>query len=113
MSSAITWTRDTPISVGDWMTFCRQEHILHSPRVIGKNVFHFGGLSGIEITFGEANYTSLPEHAHEIIISTFFLGDLRGVARIARHMLQYFGGNTSPDLELQGFASWPEGGGPV
>lgn len=80
MSSAAYLKFRPPLSLVEWEDFCRGHHIDYSPSTIGRNVFYRGE---VQITFGEADYSDQaepPKEAKEMVISTFYRGDLSAAA---------------------------------
>lgn len=97
MSSAayLTMDQDDPISISEWLAFCEKHGIIYRPNVIGRNVFQS---DDIQVSFGVPKSYPLPTlpsgqfdfskaeppfEATRITVSTFYGGNLEGVARIA------------------------------
>lgn len=108
MSSAIYLKFRKAIPLADWEAFCKSLEIEYSPNTIGGNAFYFNGNFGIQIMFGEHDFTQKnlpfhpPQEAAKITVSTFFMGDLKGVAKVAKWILQRWYGSFQADEELQG-----------
>lgn len=115
MSSAVYIEFETPISLKDWQSFCLQNSIEYSPKTVGRNVFYFGDT---EIHFGESSSEKLPllsngeidfqaaspkETANKIVVSTYWMGNLEGVALVAKKILSSWNGSFSSDVELNQF----------
>ena len=120
MSSAIYLKFDTPIQLTDWMSFCATSGIEHNPRVVGQNVFYkYGDTSyrdDVEIHFGNpipdaprlqsgsldlARVSPEPE-AKEVTVSTYWMGNLDGVADVAKRILSIWPTHNiecAPELE--------------
>ena len=103
MSSSIFITFTRPVYENAWKKFCKKNNIEYSPRTIGRNVYYSGGHGGVEISFGNPNYDEEvhPTYADEIIVSTFFMGDLSSVAQVASKIIESFGGMWSASSELE------------
>jgi hypothetical protein len=96
MSHAAYFDFDEPVTLGDWSAFCQEHAIEYSPNTVGQNVFYAGD---IEVHFGgydeqgslEYNVSGSPkwetakppEKATHITVSTFWGGNIRGVAGLA------------------------------
>ena len=112
MSSAVYIELETQINLKDWKSFCSQNSIEYSPNTVGMNVFYFGDT---EIHFGESSSEKLPllpsgeidfqsahpkETANKIVVSTYWMGNLEGVALVAKKILSRWSGSFSNDDEL-------------
>lgn len=112
MSSAVSIHLVRPVSLKSWRKFCDENFILYSPNTIGQNVFYF---DDVEIHFGEQNLVDLPrlqdgsinfdaanppESAKQIRVSTYWMGNLSGVAMIANKILYRWKGSLESDPEI-------------
>lgn len=113
MSSAVNIDLVRPVSLASWQKFCAKNSILYSPNTVGQNVFYF---DDVEIHFGEQNPVDLPrlqdgsinfdaaspqESAKEIRVSTYWMGNLSGVAMIANKILSRWKGSFESDPEIE------------
>lgn len=104
MSSAITIRFKQPVDRADWLVFCQQHSIVYSPRTIGRNVFYKGG---VQISFGHEIYSELPcdttpvEYADEIIVSTYWMGDLEAVVSVGLTIMRQWKAVGYRDPELR------------
>lgn len=107
MSSAVYLKFPKAILLKDWEAFCKTLSIEHSPNTVGGNAFYFRGPFGIEIKFGDSDWKQKelpfhpPEQATKITVSTFWMGDLQGVAQVAKWILDRWFGSYDPDVELK------------
>ncbi|MFN2592941.1 MAG: hypothetical protein ABR532_08945 [Candidatus Dormibacteria bacterium] len=105
MSSAatITWEEeDEPVSATDWADFATANGLTYSPRTVGGNYFYVGeGDRELEVSFGEGNGTSIPTEARQICVSTYFDGDITGVAKLAGAIWKRWGGCLDAALEVR------------
>ncbi len=114
MSSAIFINFTQPINLEDWMEFCKQYSIKYSPNTVGQNVFYRGNT---EIQFGKRILEEHPKkvngeidfgktiprlEATRIVISTYWMGELEGVAETATLILGKWRGEFECDIELNG-----------
>lgn len=113
MSSAtfIKFDADTiGVPYQEFVAFCNQHGIIHSPRTIGGNVFYAGQ---VEIHFGDETVGAIfPERAHRLVFSTYFMGAaIPDVARLANLAWQRWGGSieAAPEVRLR-FETRPSGG---
>ena len=113
MSSSVYLKSPRAISLAKWQTFCNKNGIVYSPNTIGRNVFYKGQ---VEITFGEPNFTKLPElesgsldfsratpgtSALEITVSSFFMSNLAEIAEVVGLIANQFPGmawQAAPEL---------------
>ena len=99
MSSAVYISFEKPISLQEWQEFCNENVIRYNPNTIGHNVFYY---DDIEIHFGNPVYYELPKlengmpdfnkaspenEATKIVVSTYWMGNLEGVAEITKRIL--------------------------
>jgi len=107
MSSAVYLKFKKAVPLADWEKFCEAQKIEHSPNTVGGNAFYYNGLFGIQIMFGDSDFSQkeLPFHppqaAAKITVSTFWMGDLDGVAKVAKWILQRWYGSHDADEELK------------
>jgi hypothetical protein len=115
MSSAayLKADEDCPIGRNDWLAFCKRQGIRYSPNTIGRNTFY---RDDVEICFGAESYDELPTlpsgrldfskaapptEATRITVSTFYGGNLDGVAAmVALIWDQWQGISVSADPEI-------------
>lgn len=87
MSSAAYFEFDEPISRSDWLAFCEEQGIIYSQNTVGGTVSYKGD---IEVSFGEPHYhdrwqdNELPEKASGLTVSTFYGGNVAGVAELTK-----------------------------
>jgi len=123
MSSAIYLKFAEPVKLAEWLSFCQEHEIIYSPNTVGQNVFYHGGMGGTEITFGKSNFKDLPrlpsgsidfskatpcETASKINVSTFFMGSLSGVAKVAKEITARWPCEFECDPELADLMGRPE-----
>jgi hypothetical protein len=107
MSSAIYLKFNKSIPLEAWEKFCKAQAIEHSTNTVGGNKFYFRGPFGIEICFGDSDLSQKappfrpPEEAKKVTVSTFHMGDLEGVAQVAKWILERWFGSYDSDLELK------------
>jgi hypothetical protein len=113
MSSNIYFKFDRPIKLEDWWKFCEENGLEYWPNVIGRNAFYRGD---VQVCFGEANYEDLPEidgqkdfskasphlTAYKIDVSTYWMGNLLGVSKVALAIKKQFGGEMEYSSEFEG-----------
>jgi hypothetical protein len=115
MRSNVFLEFNDPIPLDEWLSFCSENRIEYSPRTVGRNVFYRGDT---QITFGESPGESIelprlpsgeldfgqakpPDRAARIIVSTYWMGNLEGVADVAKRILSHWPGSvleSSPEL---------------
>lgn len=100
MSSAATVTLDHLVDINDWMAFCKEHEIIHSPQTIGGNTYYWDRFGGVEVTISAR---SEPEpRGARIRFSHFFMGELIvHVARLALEAWARWGGELSADPEIR------------
>lgn len=113
MSSAITMEFEPSVSLGEWKIFCKENGLIYAPRVIGQNAFY---KDDIQVLFGRANFDALPASekgidftkaepygtAEEIVVSTYWMGNLRGVSELASVIaIEFKPKYTHTDMELR------------
>lgn len=126
MSSAAYLTIDRkdydPIPASEWLEFCAQHAIRYSPNTVGQNVFY---ADDVEITFGEYGTISKspdgrpdfstarpPDGAYDVTVSTFYDGNLEGVARMAALIWHRWGRATldaAPEIQRIFARPWLRG----
>lgn len=91
MSSVVYLEPNHPISRKSFDEFASKNEIEFSPDTIGGNVYYYGGLGGVEISFEERSIT----------VSSFFCENLLSIAFIAKKILDRFNCtyNCSPELK--------------
>lgn len=98
MSSAAYLKLSKPIKRDEWLSFCEKTRIEFSPHTICQNVFYRGDTEiklrpndGIlpRKTNGQPDFENAapPEEATSITVSTFWMGNLEGVAEVV-HAIQ-------------------------
>jgi hypothetical protein len=92
VSSAVTSTFD-PDTVGvpndSWLSFCEEQHVVHSPNTAGGNVYYQGG---VEVTYS----------THRLSFSTYWQGAaMPDVGRLAMLAWARWGGALSADPEIR------------
>ncbi len=103
MSSSVSLTFDDPITIGEWSAFCRASGIAYNQNTVGGNVFY---ADVIEICFGENTFMGRwqdnvpPLQAQKITVGTYWMGDLRSVARVAQAILRKWAGHSESDPEV-------------
>lgn len=110
MSSAVYLELETQIDRDQWAEFCRTHGIRFSPNTVGQNVFYHGDT---QITLGPDKGTlpmigeradfdraEPPHRAKTITVSTYWMGNLLGVADIAHAILGIFQAKKRCDQEL-------------
>lgn len=108
MSSSVHLKFPKVIPLEDWNAFCLEQVIEHSSNTIGGNAFYYRGKFGVEIWFGAHDFSqkTLPFHppkeAREIVVKTFFMGDLKSVAYVAKRILERWQGKWEASPELEG-----------
>lgn len=102
MSSAITLRFETPIPLAAWQIFCTTHDITYSPHTVGGNYYY---QDDIEIQFGESDLhtenATPPSSAEIITVSTYYLGNLQGVATMAKTIIAQWPGSFECDSELE------------
>lgn len=88
MSSAVYITLEENIDLQEWQNYCVLAGIDYSPNTIGGNVYYY---KDVEIHFAPP----------EITVSTYWMGDLDSVARVAKKLIERFKGTYSCDPELE------------
>ena len=69
MSSSVHLFFDDFVTLKDWHIFCPKYDIQYSPKTLGQNVFYYGGIGIVEITFGAPNYEELPMFGDMVLFS--------------------------------------------
>ena len=86
--SAVYIHADAPITAPEWETFCAENRIIYSPKTIGGNIYYRGDT---EIRFS----------ANHVTVSTYWKGNLLGVASVARAILARWSARFEFDKELR------------
>lgn len=106
-SAAYLTVEEEAISLDDWMEFCKERGIIHSPQTVGGNVFSLGsGSDEVQITFGHpanASGGGFRPEAMEVTFSSYLGGNTGGVATLAAAAWAKFGGKLSADDEVKGW----------
>lgn len=115
MSSAIYIRAGQPIPLLKWDLFCTVNGLKYNPHVVGRNAFYY---FDTQVLFGEGTYkpelpelpdgqldfskARPPETAVRIVVSTYFMGNLKSVAEIAQRIIEEF---KVFDVECDGYDS--------
>lgn len=98
MSSDVTIRFPVPVSVGEWNAFCSDVGLEYRPSVIGRNFYYF---RDVQVKFGDpSGQDAPPNSAIKVIVGTYWMGNLEGVARIANLVKRRFGGSMTYDPEF-------------
>lgn len=103
MSSAVYIDPKKPIKLEDWLEFCKEHSIEYSPNTIGRNVFYWKGLGGVQIVFGKVEFenNTPPTTASKIIVSSFFGQNLLEIAQVFSYIAKRWSISWVADPEVK------------